>query len=147
MTTFRQRNRWTRRTSGPANMIGAGPVPKRLDELVIYEMHVGRLGFGERDAAGNPLPGSFRDAIALLDQLVELGINAIELMPMSEAEGWSWGYGTSHYSAIEYSGGGQQPQPWLNPPPIVPQNPQEPWMQHGAPALPPLPFAMCISIR
>jgi 1,4-alpha-glucan branching enzyme len=42
----------------------------------------------------------------LLDQLVELGINAIELMPMSEAEGWSWGYGTSHYFAIEYSGGG-----------------------------------------
>ena len=82
------------------------PVPKRLDELVIYEMHVGGLGFGKRDAAGNPLPGSFRDAIALLDQLVELGINAIELMPMSEAEGWSWGYGTSHYFAIEYSGGG-----------------------------------------
>ena len=42
------------------------PVPKRLDELVIYEMHVGGLGFGKRDAAGNPLPGSFRDAIALL---------------------------------------------------------------------------------
>ena len=82
------------------------PVPKRLDELVIYEMHVGGLGFGKRDAAGNPLPGSFRDAIALLDQLVELGVNAIELMPMSEAEGWSWGYGTSIYPAIEYSGGG-----------------------------------------
>ena len=82
------------------------PVPKRLDELIIYEMHVGGLGFGKQDASGNPLPGSFKDAIALLDYLVELGVNAIELMPMSEAEGWSWGYGTSHYFAIEYSGGG-----------------------------------------
>jgi 1,4-alpha-glucan branching enzyme len=82
------------------------PVPKRLDDLVIYEMHIDGLGCGKCDANGNPLPGSFRDAVALLDHLVELGINAIELMPLSEAEGWSWGYGTSHYFAIEYSGGG-----------------------------------------
>ncbi len=82
------------------------PVPKRLDELVIYEMHVDGLGAGKRDAAGNPLPGSFHDAIDLLDHLVELGVNAIELMPLTEAEGWSWGYGTSHYFAIEHSGGG-----------------------------------------
>ncbi len=82
------------------------PVPKRLDELVIYEMHVDGLGAGKRDAAGNPLPGSFHDAVDLLDHLVELGVNAIELMPLTEAEGWSWGYGTSHYFAIEHSGGG-----------------------------------------
>jgi len=82
------------------------PVPKRLDELVIYEMHVDGLGAGKCDAAGNPLPGSFHDAVDLLDQLVELGVNAIELMPLTEAEGWSWGYGTSHYFAIEHSGGG-----------------------------------------
>ena len=82
------------------------PVPKRLDELVIYEMHVDGLGAGKRDEAGNPLPGSFHDAVDLLDHLVELGVNAIELMPLTEAEGWSWGYGTSHYFAIEHSGGG-----------------------------------------
>jgi 1,4-alpha-glucan branching enzyme len=83
------------------------PVPDRMDELVIYEMHVGGLGFGLRDANGDPLPGSFKDAIGLLDHLVELGVNAIELMPMSEAEGWTWGYGTSHYFATEYSSGGR----------------------------------------
>ncbi|MGA7428038.1 MAG: alpha-amylase family glycosyl hydrolase [Rhodoplanes sp.] len=82
------------------------PVPKSLDELVIYEMHVDGLGSEKRDAAGNPLPGSFHDAVDLLDHLVELGVNAIELMPLTEAEGWSWGYGTSHYFAIEHSGGG-----------------------------------------
>ncbi|MGZ9073838.1 MAG: hypothetical protein ACXW3G_13225, partial [Rhodoplanes sp.] len=83
------------------------PVPDRMDDLVIYEMHVGGLRVGERDASGKPLPGSFKDAIALLDHLVELGVNAIELMPMSKAEGWTWGYGTSHYFATEYSGGGR----------------------------------------
>ena len=82
------------------------PVPRRLDELVIYEMHVDGLGAGKRDAVGNPLPGSFHDAVDLLDHLVELGVNAIELMPLTQAEGWSWGYGTSHYFAIEHSGGG-----------------------------------------
>lgn len=83
------------------------PVPTRLDELIIYEMHVGGLGVNNRDAEGNPLPGSFIDAIALLDHLVELGVNAVELMPATEAEGWTWGYGSSHYFATEYSAGGR----------------------------------------
>ena len=83
------------------------PVPDRHEDLIIYEMHVGGLGAGLRDANGNPLPGTFKDAVALLDHLVELGVNAVELMPMSEAEGWTWGYGTSHYFATEYSGGGR----------------------------------------
>jgi 1,4-alpha-glucan branching enzyme len=83
------------------------PVPNHLDELIIYEMHVGGLGLDNRDGAGNPLPGSFKDAIALLDHLVELGVNAVELMPATEAEGWTWGYGSSHYFATEYSSGGR----------------------------------------
>ena len=83
------------------------PVPDRHEDHIIYEMHVGGLGAGLRDANGNPLPGTFKDAVALLDHLVELGVNAVELMPMSEAEGWTWGYGTSHYFATEYSGGGR----------------------------------------
>lgn len=77
------------------------PVPDRLEELVIYELHVEGLG------AGTPRPGTFEDAIGLLDHLVDLGVNAVELMPMSEAGGWSWGYGTSHYFATDYAGGGR----------------------------------------
>jgi 1,4-alpha-glucan branching enzyme len=69
--------------------------------MVIYEMHVEGLG------AGEPGPGTFQDAIAHLDHLVELGVNAIELLPTSEAESWTWGYGTSHYFATEYAGGGR----------------------------------------
>jgi 1,4-alpha-glucan branching enzyme len=83
------------------------PVPGRLEELVIYELHVEGLGGPRLDAAGRPRPGSFKDAIALLDHLVDLGVNAVELMPMSEAGGWSWGYGTSHYFATDYAGGGR----------------------------------------
>lgn len=77
------------------------PVPDRLEDLVIYELHVEGL------AAGSGRPGTFADAIALLDHLVELGVNAVELLPTAEAEGWTWGYGTSHHFATEYAGGGR----------------------------------------
>jgi 1,4-alpha-glucan branching enzyme len=77
------------------------PVPDRLEEMIIYEMHVEGLG------AGKPTPGTFADAVDLLDHLVDLGINAVELLPTEEAESWTWGYGTSHYFATEYAGGGR----------------------------------------
>ena len=78
------------------------PFPHRIDEMVIYELHVGSLGFG-RDR-----PGNFDDAIALLDYLVALGVNAVELLPIAEANGTTtWGYGNSHHFAIESSAGGR----------------------------------------
>lgn len=84
------------------------PLPTRLADLVIYEMHVGGLGFSRTTPDAAPEPGTLEDAIDVLDYLADLGVNAVELLPMSEYEGWaSWGYGTSHYCAIEYSGGGR----------------------------------------
>lgn len=78
------------------------PLPTHLQDLVIYELHVDGLGVGRHPR------GMLEDAIDLLDYLTDLGINAVELMPFSEYEGWSsWGYGTSHYLAIEYAGGGR----------------------------------------
>lgn len=77
------------------------PLPSRISDLVIYEMHVEGLG------AGRPTPGTLTDAIAELARLAQLGINAIELLPTAEAEGWSWGYGSSHHFATEYAGGGR----------------------------------------
>lgn len=80
------------------------PLPARLEDLVIYEMHIDGLGVG-RDPNDR---GTLSDAIASLDFLVELGVNCVELMPFSEYEGWAnWGYATSHYLAIEYAGGGR----------------------------------------
>ena len=78
------------------------PVPTRLEDLVIYELHVGSLGFGK---AG---PGDLSDALALLDHLVDLGVNAVELLPMAEFSGnIAWGYGDSHHFCVESSAGGR----------------------------------------
>ena len=83
-------------------LAGTRPIPRRVEDLVIYELHLGALGYGK------PGPGTFADAIALLDYLVELGVSAVELLPMAEFGGEeNWGYGSSHYFAIEYSGGGR----------------------------------------
>jgi 1,4-alpha-glucan branching enzyme len=78
------------------------PVPSRLDELIIYELHVGALGF---PSSG---PGTLADAMGLLDYLSDLGVNAIELLPISEFSGnLSWGYGDTHHFVIESSAGGR----------------------------------------
>ncbi len=79
------------------------PVADRLEDLVIYELHVDGLGLDRGADKGN-----LEDALRLLDYLVDLGVNAIGLMPMAEFQDrLGWGYSTSHYMAIEYSGGGR----------------------------------------
>jgi 1,4-alpha-glucan branching enzyme len=84
------------------------PVPSRLEDLVIYELHVGGIGFGRVNEAGQPAPGNLQDAMNLLPYLRDLGVNCVELMPMSEFEGGAnWGYTTSHYMGVEYTGGGR----------------------------------------
>ncbi|HYN79181.1 MAG TPA: alpha-amylase family glycosyl hydrolase, partial [Lamprocystis sp. (in: g-proteobacteria)] len=87
----------------------ARPLPRRIEDLVIYELHLGALGFG------SPAPGRIADAIALLDHIEGLGVNAVELLPMAEFGGGSenWGYATSHYFAIEYGGGGRDKLKWF----------------------------------
>jgi 1,4-alpha-glucan branching enzyme len=78
------------------------PLPRRVEDLVIYELHVGALGFGTTTA------GTFSDAVAFVDYLVDLGVNAVELLPVLEFSGSrSWGYGTSHFLAVEKSAGGR----------------------------------------
>jgi 1,4-alpha-glucan branching enzyme len=77
-------------------------VPSRVEDLVIYELHVGALGFERPDT------GTLADAMRLLDQLVELGANAVELLPLAEFSGnLGWGYGNTHHFAIESSAGGR----------------------------------------
>jgi 1,4-alpha-glucan branching enzyme len=83
-----------------------------LRDLVIYELHIGALGAKTRAA---DQPGTLEDAIALLGYLQDLGVNAVELLPLSEfgGGGVAWGYATSHYFAIEYSGGGRDQYKWF----------------------------------
>lgn len=59
-------------------------------DLVIYELHIGTL----------TKEGTFQSAINLLDDLVELGVTAIELMPVATCPGqWNWGYDGVHLFA------------------------------------------------
>lgn len=77
------------------------PLPPN-DKLVIYEMHVGDFtrGLGKKDG-DRWEKGRFVDAIEKLDHLVSLGINAVELMPIKEFPGKSWGYNLRSLFAIE----------------------------------------------
>ncbi len=75
--------------------------PRRVEDLLIYELHVGSLGFGSTAA------GTFSDAMDFVSQLVALGVNAVELLPVLEFDGdIQWGYGTSHFFCLQTSAGG-----------------------------------------
>ncbi|QDU79630.1 1,4-alpha-glucan branching enzyme GlgB [Polystyrenella longa] len=73
-----------------------------LNELVIYEMHVGT--FNRTRKTG---PGRFFEATKRFKHLKRLGVNAIEIMPVAEFAGdWSWGYNPAHIFAVEEAYGG-----------------------------------------
>jgi len=75
----------------------AGFAPRPLSEHVIYELHVGTF-------TG---PGTFRAAIEYLPGLAELGITAIEVMPIAEFPGrHGWGYDGVYLSAAHSAYGG-----------------------------------------
>ncbi len=75
--------------------------PQNIEDLIIYELHVGSLGFPSTSA------GTFADAMAFVDQLTDLGVNAVELLPVLEFDGdLQWGYGTSLFFCLQTSAGG-----------------------------------------
>jgi maltooligosyltrehalose trehalohydrolase len=78
------------------------PVPfetPSLDELVIYELHVGTF----------TREGTFDSAIEKLAGLAELGVRAIELMPVAEFPGRrGWGYDGVYLNAAQSSYGGPE---------------------------------------
>jgi len=84
----------------------AGPAfdPPTLDRAIIYELHIGSFHVPE----GAP-HGTFESAIEKLPYLKDLGINAVEVMPISEFAGdLSWGYNPAHPYAIESAYGGPE---------------------------------------
>ena len=82
------------------------PLPSRIEDLVIYELHTDSLGLDRVERV--PGRGTLLDALNLIPYLRDLGVNCVQLMPMSEFQDRSgWGYSTSHYFAIEYAGGGR----------------------------------------
>ncbi len=77
---------------GPSQVMASGAYPWQhedtrprtaLDDIVIYELHVGTF---------TP-EGTFLAAVDKLDDLKELGVTALELMPLADFPGrWNWGY-------------------------------------------------------
>ncbi|MEZ6151760.1 MAG: malto-oligosyltrehalose trehalohydrolase [Pirellulaceae bacterium] len=65
-------------------------------DLIIYELHLG--AFTEA--------GTYQAACERLPQLKELGITAIELMPLAESAGnWNWGYDGVQFFAPQHTYG------------------------------------------
>jgi maltooligosyltrehalose trehalohydrolase len=88
---------------GPSQVIevpAARPGPRlELAELVIYELHVGTFS----------LEGTFDGAIPRLAGLRELGVGAIELMPVATGPGErGWGYDGLYTSAPHRAYGGPE---------------------------------------
>jgi 1,4-alpha-glucan branching enzyme len=76
------------------------PLPPN-DQLVIYELHVGDFSGGQGDRGHQRLKGKFSDVIEKLNYLSDLGINAVELMPVKEFPGKSWGYNLRSLFAVD----------------------------------------------
>lgn len=70
-----------------------------LEEMIIYELHVGTF----------TTEGTFAAIIPRLSQLRELGINAIEIMPVAQFPGErNWGYDAVYPYAVQNSYGGPE---------------------------------------
>jgi maltooligosyltrehalose trehalohydrolase len=73
--------------------------PPAMEDLVVYELHVGTFS----------AEGTFAGAIGHLQELADLGVTAIELMPIAEFPGTrGWGYDGVYISAAESSYGGPE---------------------------------------
>ncbi len=93
-----------------------------MEDLIIYEMHV--RGFTKDESSGVENPGTFEGIIAKIPYLKELGVNAVELMPIFEFDEMAdrrvvdnhevmnyWGYNTvcffapntSYTASLEYN--------------------------------------------
>ena len=77
----------------------AGWRGRPLAGLVLYELHIGTF----------TAAGTFDSAIERLPQLVELGVDAVEVMPVAEFSGTrGWGYDGVHLFAPHHAYGGPE---------------------------------------
>ncbi len=86
------------------------PLAAPMSDLIIYELHVG--GFTKSPSSGATSPGTFRGVIEKIPYLKELGITAVELLPVFEFDDTEtlrtvdgqplknyWGYSTMAFFA------------------------------------------------
>ena len=58
--------------------------PPALDDLIIYQMHVGTFAGRNDPVASGVFPATYLDVAAHVDHFVELGVNAVQLLPVTE---------------------------------------------------------------
>ena len=75
----------------------------RWNDVILYEAHP--KGFSASPASGVKHPGTFRGFGELADYLADLGITAVEMLPVHEKalDGGYWGYNTLNFFAPEIS--------------------------------------------
>ena len=92
---------------------GDVPLNRPVEDSIIYEMHVG--GFTRAESSGVTCPGKFGGVIEKIPYLKELGVTAVELMPVMEFDETEilqmaqdgtplmnyWGYSTLSFFAAE----------------------------------------------
>jgi len=67
-----------------------------VDDLIIMEIHVGTFS----------QEGTFKAMVEKLDYLQELGVNTIELMPVTQTPGrWNWGYDGVNLFSVNHNYG------------------------------------------
>lgn len=81
------------------NWTNDAPVAPALNDLVIYELHIGTF---YNPNSGSGLQGKFTDATNKLDYLKSLGVSAVEVLPIAEFPGTaSWGYNPADVFAAD----------------------------------------------
>jgi glycogen operon protein len=97
---------------------GDMPVRRPFSQTVIYEMHVGGFTKDESSQVGVPLRGTYLGLIQKIPYLVELGITAVELLPVFQFDGQEapkglinyWGYNPISFFAL-HQGYSSSPDP------------------------------------
>lgn len=74
-----------------------------FEDMIIYELHVGTFSGRNDPQASGAIPGTYRDVAAHAGHLAELGVNMVELMPVTEfPTDFSIGYNPISMWAPEY---------------------------------------------
>lgn len=74
--------------------------PPVFDDLIIYELHVGTFSGRNDPVASGAIPGTYRDVAAHVDHLAELGVTAVELMPVTE---YPWDFSAGYNPLTQWS--------------------------------------------
>lgn len=74
--------------------------PPAFEDLIIYELHVGTFSGRNDPVASGAIPGTYRDVAAHVDHLVELGVTAVELMPVTE---YPWDFSGGYNPLTQWS--------------------------------------------